>query len=345
MYSKEFKSLLAKLRPVIGDMADAFWLGAILDPDRRNDIHATALALAAELLDEGYIGKHILLEPPPQDKARGEYRLGTVTYAQKPVCPFGLREKDIPQHVAILGRSGAGKTNVGYLLVSDLLKKSKPFMVLDWRGNYRKLAYLPGGEDILITTPGEPESLSFNPLEPPPYLTHNQAEAYMRDVVSVICSTYLPGNHLLSTRGVEYFFLKSLGSIMADRSKPMTFNDVREIVEAYRAGSRERDWKASALSTLFKLTTGPVGRIINSSSNQRLQDCLERPVILELSGLGSETDRSLFSQTLLLWLYYHRLSEGKSRTFKHALIIEEAHNLFLRRHSIGQSMHDFILRQ
>jgi len=61
--------------------------------------------------------------------------------------------------------------------------------------------------------------------------------------------------------------------------------------------------------------------------------------------MGSETDRSLFTQTFLLWLYYYRLAEGKSLTFKHAVIVEEAHNLFLRRPGADQSVHDLMLRQ
>lgn len=345
MNSEEFKSLLAKLRPVIGEMADAFWLGTILEPERTNDIQAVAQALAAELLDESYIARNILLEPPPQDKVRGEHPLGTVVYADKPVCSFGLHESDLPQHVAILGRSGAGKTNVGYILVSNLLRARKAFTVLDWRGNYEHFAQTHRDHGVLILNPGEPKSLSFNPLEPPPNLTYNQAEAYLRDIVSVVCSTYLPGNQLLSTRGVEYFFLKTLNAISADRAKPITFNDVRSLVDSYRANYRERDWKASALSTLFKLTTGPIGRIMNSTSGSSLQAILDGPVVLELSGLGSETDRRLFSQAFLLWLYYYRLAEGRSTSFKHALIIEEAHNLFLKRGGEAHSIHDFIMRQ
>jgi len=47
VYREEFKELLAKLCPVIGDMADAFWLSAILDPMREKDIHSVAQALDA----------------------------------------------------------------------------------------------------------------------------------------------------------------------------------------------------------------------------------------------------------------------------------------------------------
>jgi len=55
MRREEFDSILAKLKPVIGDMADAFWLGALLDAARREDLEAVARAMAAELLDESYV--------------------------------------------------------------------------------------------------------------------------------------------------------------------------------------------------------------------------------------------------------------------------------------------------
>jgi len=345
MYSTEFKELLAKLRPVIGEMADAFWLATLLDPAQEKDIHAVAQAMAAELLDESYIGRNILLEPPPRDKVKGEYRLGTITYANKPVCSFGLRQDDIPQHIAILGRSGAGKTNVSYLLVWNLLRAGKPFMVLDWRGTYKHFQNRPEGRDILFFTLGEEKSLCFNPLDPPPNLSESQQQAYLRDIVSVICTTYLPGHHLLSTRGVEYFFLKALDYLGATNDRAIIFKDIHNYMQSYPIDSREKDWKVSALNILFKLTTGPIGRLTNSDSSTTLADILDKPVILELTGLGSETDRSLFTQTLLLWLYYYRLAEGKSSSFKHAMVVEEAHNLFLRRPGAGQSVHDLILRQ
>jgi len=345
MYSTEFKELLAKLRPVIGEMADAFWLATLLDPSQEKDIHAVAQAMAAELLDESYIGRNILLEPPPRDKVKGEYLLGTVMYANKPVCPFGLRQNDIPQHIAILGRSGAGKTNVSYLLVWNLLRAGKPFIVLDWRGTYAHFLNRPEGKDILFFALGEEESLCFNPLDPPPNLSENQQQAYLRDIISVVCTTYLPGHHLLSTRGVEYFFLKALDYLGTASDKAIVFKDIHDYMQNYPIGSREKDWKVSAMSILFKLTTGPIGRLTNSVSPTALADILDKPVILELTGLGSETDRSLFTQSLLLWLYYYRLAEGKSPSFKHAVVVEEAHNLFLRRPGAEQSAHDLILRQ
>ncbi len=345
MYSDDFKDTLAKLRPVIGDMADAFWLTALLDPTRQKDIHAVAQALAAELLGESYIGEHILLEPPPADKAAGDYSLGWVMYAGKPVCHFGLREAELPQHIAILGRSGAGKTNVGYLLVWNLLRAGKPFMALDWRRNYRHLSARPEAKRLLVLAAGGPQSLSFNPLQPPAGLTTNQQEVYLRDVISIMCTTYLPGHHLLSTRGVEYLFLKALEELRARSPESVTFNHLRGYVARYIPESRDREWKVSAENILLKVTTGPLGRIFNSIGSIALPDLLERQVILELDSLGSQTDRAAFTKALLVWLFYHRLAEGKSPTSKHVLVVEEAHQCFLKRHDGQQSVHDFMLRQ
>jgi len=344
MHYEELKSILTKLRPVIGEMADAFWLSAILEPERIKDVLAVSQAMAAELLEESYTGKHILLEPPPSKKVRGEYPLGMVIYADKPMGVFGLRESDMPQHLLILGRSGAGKSNVGYLLVYNLLRAGKPFIILDWRGNYRHFLNRPEGKSIYLFSLVEEESLSFNPLEAPPNLTENQREAYLRDVISVICTTYLPGHHLLSTHGVEYFFMKAVELLYADGGKPLNFNDIKHYVEGYKAYSREKDWKVSAVNVLFKLTSGPIGRVMNDSCATNLASVLNKPVILDLKSLGSQTDRSMFTQTFLLWLYYYRLAEGKS-SFKHSIIVEEAHNLFLRNSSSGQSVHDLMLRQ
>ncbi|HKJ89217.1 MAG TPA: DUF87 domain-containing protein, partial [Gammaproteobacteria bacterium] len=345
MYREEFKTLLAKLKPVIGDLADALWLSTLLDPSRRKDVEAVALALAAELLEESYTGKHVLLEPPPARIARGEYPLGTVMYAGKAMEPFGLRESDLPQHLLIAGRSGAGKTNIGYLLVRTFLQAGKPFIVLDWRKNYRPLCGLPGGENIQCFPLGQDESLAFNPLQPPPDLSPAQQEAYLRDVISVICTTYLPGHQLLTTHGVEYLFLQSLDALTTTTGKPPTFNDIRGYLEKYKARSREHDWKVSARNVLYRLTTGNIGRLCNTPSSVTPADILTTPVILEMDSLGNENDRNMFVRTFLLWLYYHRLTEPKSPSSKHVLVIEEAHHLFLRRQHDSQSLFNSMVRQ
>jgi hypothetical protein len=61
----------------------------------------------------------LFLSLPPPERARGAYHLGTIRY-DGPTWPLGLREEEVLQHVAIFGRSGAGKTNVLFHLLEQL---------------------------------------------------------------------------------------------------------------------------------------------------------------------------------------------------------------------------------
>ncbi|MDK2465047.1 MAG: hypothetical protein QI223_09785, partial [Candidatus Korarchaeota archaeon] len=155
----------------------------------------------------------------------------------------------------------------------------------------------------------------------------------------------LPGPHLLSTRGAEHLLMKGIQELSAERSEPLTFNDVRAWLRAYKARSREVDWKVSATSVLTRLTTGPLGHVFNADANGTFRELLAQPVILQIDALGGQTDRAAFVNAMLLWLYYHRLAEGRSGQCKHVLFIEEAHHCFLRHPEGRQSLPDLMLRQ
>lgn len=92
-----------------------------------------------------------------------------MTYNEQNLYPFGLREHEMIEHVGIFGRSGAGKTNLGFLLVQQLVRAGKPVLILDFKRNYRDLLALPGFENMAVYTIGRSVApLSFNPLIPPP---------------------------------------------------------------------------------------------------------------------------------------------------------------------------------
>jgi len=119
----------------------------------------------AKNLGQTFEEKEVLLEPPSKQDSYGEYPLGIVYYGKEKFHWFGLREREWIQHIGIFGRSGSGKTNVAFLIVLNLLKHSKPFLVFDWKRNYRDLLSLDYGEDILVFTVGRSISpFYFNPL-------------------------------------------------------------------------------------------------------------------------------------------------------------------------------------
>ena len=345
MQSDDLATALAYLRPLIGETADALWLAALVDPTSSADVLAIAQALSAQLLGQTYSSEQILLLPPDKLDAGGDYPLGWVMYAGKPRCSFGLRDLELSQHIAILGRSGAGKSNVAYLLAWNLLRHGKPFMVLDWRRNYAHLARRPEGRSLVTLGIGTPKQIAFNPLLASPLLGKVERQAYLRELISALCNACLPGPHLLSTRGAEHLLMKGIQELSAQHTEPLTFNDVRAWLNAYKARSREVDWKVSATSVLTRLTTGPLGQVFNADAYGTLSDLLHRSVILEIDALGNQADRAAFVNALLLWLYYHRLAEGRSQRCKHVLFIEEAHHCFLRHPHGHHSLPELMLRQ
>ncbi len=85
-------------------------------------------------------------------------------------------------------------------------------------------------------------------------------------------------------------------------------------------------WQASALRVLESLCfRHGLGPVVNSQSWQ-YHDLLTQPVILELDSL-SDSDKVFFTEAMILWLYELRKNEQARETFKHALIIEEAHHV------------------
>lgn len=53
-----------------------------------------------------------------------------------------MREKEWTRHMLITGMTGVGKTNLSFHLLRELKRHGKPFLVFDWKKNYRDLLQL-----------------------------------------------------------------------------------------------------------------------------------------------------------------------------------------------------------
>jgi hypothetical protein len=238
--------------------------------------------------------------------------------------PFALREKEWIQHVGIFGRSGGGKTNLGFLLVRELVKNNKPFLVFDWKRNYRDLIVLPEFKDILVTTIGRNVvPLRFNPLIPP---KGTDPHTWLKKIIEVIAHSYFLGE------GVMYLLQKAINSVYRRfgvyegtvTSYP-TFRDVLRWFDKYEAKGREANWLSSTLRAISTICFGEMNRLTNTG-NQQLEELLTKRVILELDAL-TQSDKIFFIESLLLWIHHYRLREKEREIFKHAVIIEEAHHI------------------
>jgi len=343
----KIEDVFRKLKPISEKDLDMLWQEYILaDAKTQKNLEDMLRLVLAKNLGATFEEKEILLEPPPEELSGGEYPLGIIYYGKKKFHWFGLREKEWIQHTGIFGRSGTGKTNVAFLIVLNLLKHGKPFLVFDWKRNYRDLLSLDCGEEILVFTVGRNVSpFYFNPLIPPP---GSPPTIWLKKLIEIMCHSYFLGE------GVAFLLQKAFDSVYREfgvyEGKNKVYPnlmDVKEWLENCRTKGRESAWMDSALRAAGVLCFGEVGKVLNQRENLPINELLAKSVILELDALTS-SDKTFLIESLLLWIHHYRMAEGQREKFKHAILIEEAHHILLRKKQeiMGEeAITDVILRE
>jgi hypothetical protein len=319
------RELCQKLKPIFGQkMQQLFAAYCAEDEEGKKQIESYLEVLAAKHLLSG-VDSIASLIPPSKEQAEGSYPIGTVLYSNRSVYPFGLRENEWIQHVGIFGRSGAGKTNVGFLLLRALKEKGKPVLVFDWKRNYRDLLALPEFQDLEVYTIGRNIApFTFNPLIPPP---GTNPKTWLKKLIGVIATSYLLGN------GSLYALQESLDAVYQEAgiysgkiTHYPTFLDVIQKARQFNARGREAGWLSSTLRALSSICFGEMDKLVNQGRNENLEQLLTKSVILELDAL-TQADKVFVTSALLLWIHHRRMTEKTRESFKHAILIEEAHHI------------------
>jgi hypothetical protein len=320
------RQLCLRLRPILGVRMDQVYTAYLAeDADGREQIEHYLELLAAKHIPQSLGQEEAELIPPSQEQAQGEYPIGQVLYSGKHLYPFGLRENEWIQHMAILGRSGSGKTNIGFSILKTLVQHGKPFLVFDWKRNYRDLLAWPEFRDVEVYTIGRNIApLTFNPLIPP---TGTDPKTWLKKLNEVIAHAYCLGN------GVLFLLQQAVDAVYEEagvyenlvQSWP-TFKDVLAKARTMDTRGREAGWLSSTLRALSSLCFGGMGDLLNSSSNRSIDHILDDNVILELDGL-SQADKTFFVQACLLYLHHKKMAENVREHFDRCILIEEAHHI------------------
>ena len=343
----EVEELCRKLKPVLGTKADALWLAytTASTPAERQEIAIALNILGSQKLHVSYEPGRVLLPPPPRTAADGPYRFGSVAYNEKGLYPFGLREDEWIQHIGIFGRSGAGKTNLALGIIRSLLAHNKPFLIFDWKRNYRDLITLfPGHRFRVFTVGRDVAPIQFNPLIPP---TGTSPDIWLKKLIEIVATTYYVGE------GVISLLLRAFDAVYRDagvyeatapESWP-TLRDVWDWLKECPTRGREQNWMASTLRAVAALCHGEMGRVVNVRRQFPLSGLLRQHVVLELDSLTS-SDKTFFIEALLLWIHHYRMAEQGREAFKHVILIEEAHHILTKQEaSRKEGITDIILRE
>jgi archaellum biogenesis ATPase FlaH len=260
----------------------------------------------------------------------GDYPIGDVLYPNKPYAPFSIREAEWLRHCGIFGKTGSGKTTLAVRIVKELCRHNKPFLIFDYKRNYRDLLKHPEfeNEDILVFTVGRNDVVPFyfNPKQRPEGM---EEYVWIKQLSQIIEKVYLLGP------GANDVFMES-----ADMG---TFKEMQERVLKQRKKARELLWWASAKRTLNAINYPGLGEMVNCIKGHPIPDLLNKKVIFELDGL-SGSDQAFVIGSLLVWIYHFRMRQSEREVLKHFIIIEEAHHLFLKTRQ-EEDIADIIMRE
>ncbi|MDY6839636.1 MAG: DUF87 domain-containing protein [Thermodesulfobacteriota bacterium] len=299
------------------------------DPRKRREIENMMDLLIAKHVP-GLKTENILLPPPERNLLEGEYPIGEAMFGGKPFGLFGVKQPSWLCHTGLFGKTGSGKTTLSIRILRELCKHNHPFLIFDYKRNYRDLLKHPDFKDqeILVFTVGRNDVVPFyfNPKQGPAGV---EEYVWIKQLSEIIEKVYLLGP------GANDVFMESAGM--------STFKDMQNNVLKQKKKARELLWWASVKRTLNAINYPGLGEMVNCLAGYPIPELLNKKVILELDGL-SGSDQAFVIGSLLLWIYHYRMRQPEREVLKHFMIIEEAHHLFLKTRQ-EEDIADVIMRE
>lgn len=321
------------LKPVLGKKIDRLWSVYLAESDSagKADIEQTLELLAAKHLSQNYEPNQSPFPPPSKKFAKsGDIELGMISYADMMMYPFSLKSSRLKEHILIAGRSGSGKTNLVFVLMKNLISHGIKILAFDWKRNYRSLIKFQ--KDLRIYTIGRNTApFRFNPLIPP---SGCEPGLWIKVVVDIIANAYFGGEGVISLliSGLDHLYRQN-GVYGGKANKWPTVHDLLGWLRKAKLKGRAALWQASAERILLAMTYGEFGKVLNTQDNSHIAKILDHNVILEMDGLASNSDRTVFSESLTSYLYRYRLAQGYQEKLTNMIILEEAHNLLHKKSS------------
>ena len=160
-----------------------------------------------------------------------------------------------------------------------------------------------------------------------------QALGHPKTWISVIAEA-LEKSHI-SGQGVADIFIElfdkqfeSSGYYDGKQDKLPNFFDANEALQKTRFTGRRMLWQDSCSRILKTFIFGPAAGAFNARHPIKLEDLLDKPIIIELDQELPKPLRVFFSDVLLRWIHLFRLAQGETDELRHVTFLEEVHNLF-----------------
>ncbi len=326
------ETIAKKLRPLMPERIDQLMKSrAFADPDLKTLIENEILLLAYQNL--GNFERKILLSLPPEKKSKGTIELGRVLY-EKEKWNFGISKFELMQNMAIFGRSGAGKTNISFHLLLQLIKRNVPFLYLDWKRTARHL--LPNlNSKVNIYTAGRNLSeFVFNPFVVP---RGQDPNVYLTHVIDVLSDAYTLGD------GAKSVLQKAISRCYEEGNKNPLVCEIIEKLDSAESNQRINNWKITAKRALESIELSSIATT-KSSQDSMIEKLFNQNTIIELDSL-SQNVKEFIIPLLVLWVYQSGIGDSIREKLRLVVFVEEAHHVFYQGARKKETTMEMLLRQ
>lgn len=342
-----------KLKPILGPRIDKLYMNYSFteELEKKREIAQFIHALYIKYVSQAVLKNQILLEPPKREAVRGDYPIGIVSYANNDLYPFNLREQDWQRHVCITGMSGSGKTTLAFQIIRNFIVKDKPFLIMDWKKSFRPLMLID--KDIILFTVGNgtlSNGFKVNINRPPKGVPPKEWISILTDVILESFDASHGTAKIISEILDKTF--RDFKVYQGSENYPTWYQILDRLLEKEaesKSRRRETEWLTSAVRIAHTLTFGDYGKCLSTKGAQEMtvEEILDKKAIFELYSLNT-VQKKFFCEYLLTYVYKLKKNMNMiSDSFKHAIIVDEAHNIFLRDrpHYMKETVTDMVYRE
>jgi DNA helicase HerA-like ATPase len=263
---------------------------------------------------------------------------------------FSISPTGLTRHGLIVGSTGSGKSSAVLELCLQLQAAGIPFLVIepvnDRADDYRWLATRDDFDDLLIFTVGDESTAPFrlNLLDPGPTTT---VGAHVDALISMLETTLGllgPVPHLFRRAFLRCYEIRGwaaedsaasrgragAGTLLLPRLEEFTPALDHALAEFQRAGEEAQNVSAAARQRAATLTSGSLATTLNCTGSVDFALLANRPVVIELAGLGEAVDKKALVTRLILdsARRYRRSRPPGASSDVQVIILEEAHTVF-----------------
>lgn len=327
------EKIIEKLRPLNPETIQRLMKNReFADPEMKTLIEKQILQTAYKHL--GNFHNKLLLSLPPEKKAKGSISLGTVIY-EKEKWPFGISPNELMQNMAIFGRSGAGKTNISFQLLIQLIQNKIPFLYLDWKRTARHLIPKIKAKINIYTAGRSLSEFVFNPFVVPPQV---EKHVYLNHTIDALADAYTIGD------GAKSILQKAISKCYECGNESPLVSDIILEIDRIESNERVKGWKITAKRSLESIAISGIAKT-TSSQDSMIEKLLKGNTVIELDSLNQNVKEFLIP-LLFFWVYQAKLKDTAREKLSLVVFIEEAHHvLYQNKTRARETVMEMLLRQ